>query len=105
MAIVPKVISPLGFRGYLNETNAISPPRPFLGLSPKKGRWEQAQRCHSGLEGESTQIALMQGDEIVQTPTVRLGTEANQEVRFVMDRPPSQRRTRFRILATPVVSN
>ena len=57
---------------------------------------------HSGLEGESTQVALMQGDEILQTRTVRLGKEANQEVRFVMDRPPSQRLTRFRIMATPI---
>ncbi len=58
---------------------------------------------HSGLEGESTQIALMQGNEILQTRTVRLGREPNQEVRFVMDRPPSQRLTRFRIVATPIV--
>ena len=58
---------------------------------------------HSGLEGESTQIALMQGNEIVQSRTVRLGREPNQEVRFVMDRPPSQRLTRLRIVATPIV--
>ena len=57
---------------------------------------------HSGLEGESTQIALMQGNEIVQSRTVRLGKEPNQEVRFVMDRPPSERLTRFRIVATPI---
>ncbi len=58
---------------------------------------------HSGLDGESTQIALMQGNEILQTRTIRLGKEPNQEVRFVMDRPPSQRLTRFRIVATPIV--
>ncbi len=58
---------------------------------------------HSGLEGESTQIALMHGNEIVQTRTVRLGKEPNQEVRFVMDQPPPQRRTRFRIVATPII--
>ena len=57
---------------------------------------------HSGLEGESTQVALMQGNEIVQTRTVRLGKEPNQEIRFVMDRPPEQRLTRFRIMATPI---
>ncbi len=57
---------------------------------------------HSGLEGESTQVALMQGNEIVQTRTVRLGKESNQEIRFVMDRPPEQRLTRFRIMATPI---
>lgn len=57
---------------------------------------------HSGLEGESTQIALMLGDEILQTKTVRLGKEPTQEVRFVMEKPPSQRLTRFRIMATPV---
>jgi len=37
MAIVPKVISRLGFRGYLNKTNAISPPRPFLDSPLKRG--------------------------------------------------------------------
>ena len=58
---------------------------------------------HSGLEGESTQIALMQGNEILQSRTVRLSKEPNQEVRFVLDRPLSQRLTRFRIVATPVI--
>ncbi len=57
---------------------------------------------HSGFEGESTQIALMQGNEILQAKTVRLGKEPTQEVRFVMERPPSQRLTRFRIMATPI---
>ena len=57
---------------------------------------------HSGLEGESTQVALMQGNEIIQTRTVRLGKEFDQEIRFVMDQPPEQRLTRFRIMATPI---
>jgi len=57
---------------------------------------------HSGLEGESTQIALMQGEEILQTKTVRLGKDPTQEVRFIMERPPSQPLTRFRIMATPI---
>jgi len=57
---------------------------------------------HSGLEGKSTQVALMQGNEIVQTRTIRLGKEPNQEIRFVMDRPLEQRLTRFRIMATPI---
>ena len=57
---------------------------------------------HSGFEGESTQIALLQGNEILQAKTVRLGKEPTQEVRFVMERPPSQPLTRFRIMATPI---
>ncbi len=57
---------------------------------------------HSGLEGESTQVALMMGDQLLQSKTIRLGKGPTQEVRFVMDKPPSQRLTRFRIVATPV---
>ena len=57
---------------------------------------------HSGLEGESTQVALMLGNEIVQSRTVRLSKAPNQEVRFILDRPPEQRLTRFRIMATSI---
>lgn len=57
---------------------------------------------HTGLEGDSTQVALMVGDEIIQTRTLRLGKDPQQEIRFVLDRPPVQNLTRFRIIATPI---
>ncbi|MFN9640969.1 MAG: hypothetical protein ACK56W_13305 [Pirellula sp.] len=57
---------------------------------------------HSGLEGESTQISVMLNNEIVQTRTVRLTDESNQEIRFVYNKPLPDALTRFEIVASGI---
>lgn len=57
---------------------------------------------HSGLEGESTQISVLLNNEIVQTRTVRLTDESNQEIRFVYNKPLSDTLTRFQIVASGI---
>lgn len=57
---------------------------------------------HSGLAGQSTQVQLIQGENVLQSKTVRLTAQASQEVRFVIEDGVKEPIERFRIVASEV---
>lgn len=56
----------------------------------------------SGLAGQSTTVALLNGDRVVQSRPVRLVDDPNQEISFVLADPPTTPLQRFRIVASPI---
>jgi hypothetical protein len=56
----------------------------------------------SGLAGQSTTVALMYGDRVVQSRPVRLVDDPAQEISFVLADPPTEPLQRYRIVASPI---
>jgi hypothetical protein len=56
----------------------------------------------SGLAGRSTQVALMVGDNALQSRQVRLADDPAQEITFVLSQPPKEPLQRYRIVAAEI---
>jgi hypothetical protein len=56
----------------------------------------------SGLAGRSTQVALMVGDNAIQSRQVRLADDPAQEITFVLSQPPKEPLQRYRIVAAEI---
>jgi hypothetical protein len=57
---------------------------------------------NSGFHGASTKLTLFRGDQPVQTKLVKLGTEANQEVVFNLEKIPKDNLQRYQVVAEPL---
>ena len=57
---------------------------------------------HSGLAGQSTQVQLIKGEQVLQSKTVRLTSEPSQEVRFTIEEGVKEPIERFRVVASNV---
>jgi hypothetical protein len=56
----------------------------------------------SGLAGRSTQVALMVGENAIQSRQVRLADDPAQEITFVLSQPPKEPLQRYRIVAAEI---
>jgi hypothetical protein len=56
----------------------------------------------SGLAGRSTQVALMVGENVVQSRQVRLADDPAQEISFVLSQPTKEPLQRYRIVAAEI---
>lgn len=69
---------------------------------PKNPVAIRASVMHSGLAGQSTQVQLMKGEQVLQSKTMRLTAEPSQEVRFTIEDGVNEPIERFRIVASDV---